>query len=885
MSEGPVASFHQSMGSEDSKPSVDKSLLSFEEKLEMFQKEPQDEMKQKKKKKKAVNIEDMYKFDLQEVEKKQLEKKESAQKKKEKQKSEASTKKKLVKGIDMLKKIAAEGQEAEIREAEKQEAEIKEAEKSAEGAESEEGVARSTIKVAETKQEEPKIDADVRARMPSPNRKRAKQNEAESPKQVQAPQTESESPKRVRFAELPESVPDYEPQIVSKASQDSPSETLSLRASAPEFVPPEVPTVSHVQELDIASEASKLRVSAPEFVPPQSEPKVITEASLVTEPAVEELSKAAPPSTTLRVSAPEFVPVGLKDLIESISKPSQVNVPAVEEIPKAAPSSTHHTTASCWEHAVLPPVWTNSEKAEEEIVEPSTWSVPLDASSILEKLQVKLIVDIAEKEFDKSLEETPKEAPRTEKEIDKSLEETPKEAPRTEKDVGFVWKKTAERETEASKNDQKMRKKMDDVLMNCFLQAVKTRVKNHELPMMGTTLYGKHMRAIGRSRGVSCDVKDSSYLWLRPFLESLENEGLLKLKPEHKDPKVVWINRNHPAVLSGRIADVSSPITEATEETKRQQQEEDISIFLSSCTSTEETSQQKYDLQQEDIKTPALPTSMIEDPASVPSAQAEPVAQPASMIEDPTSAQAEPVALPTSMTEDPTSVPSAEAEPVALPASMVEDPASVPSAEAEPNFVEKVASFLAASLSNFLTGGDVSSPRKAETPRLTPTEDSEETTEKDLAEQKLIADIAEQSQKFLEETPKEAPRTEKDADFVWKKTTEREAEASNNDQKMRKKMDAILLDCFLQAVKTRVKNHELPMMGTTLYGKHMRAISRNRGISCDVKDSSYLWLRPFLDSLEDDGLLKLKPEQKDPMVIWINRNHPALRQMQPKKTR
>merc|ERR1711959_45454 len=93
-------------------------------------------------------------------------------------------------------------------------------------------------------------------------------------------------------------------------------------------------------------------------------------------------------------------------------------------------------------------------------------------------------------------------------------------------------------------------------------------------------------------------------------------------------------------------------------------------------------------------------------------------------------------------------------------------------------------------------------------------------------------------------------------------------------------MDETLMDCFLQAVTRHAKDRDLPMMGTTLYGKHMRS-SRRIGSSCDVKDSSYVWLRPFLESLEDDGIIELKPEVKDPTIIWINRSHPLIRKWRP----
>jgi hypothetical protein len=105
-------------------------------------------------------------------------------------------------------------------------------------------------------------------------------------------------------------------------------------------------------------------------------------------------------------------------------------------------------------------------------------------------------------------------------------------------------------------------------------------------------------------------------------------------------------------------------------------------------------------------------------------------------------------------------------------------------------------------------------------------------------------------------------------------------EESAEEKRKRAKMDETLMDCFLQAVKTRVKDRDLPTMGTTLYGKHMRA-SRHVGTSCDVKDSSFVWLRPFLESLEEENLLKLKPEVKDPTVTWINRNHRLLVNWEP----
>lgn len=95
-----------------------------------------------------------------------------------------------------------------------------------------------------------------------------------------------------------------------------------------------------------------------------------------------------------------------------------------------------------------------------------------------------------------------------------------------------------------------------------------------------------------------------------------------------------------------------------------------------------------------------------------------------------------------------------------------------------------------------------------------------------------------------------------------------------------KAMDKILEECFLQAVTTRIKDRDVPIMGTTLYGKHMRQC-RRVGTSCDVKDSSFVWFREFLQDLEKRGVLTLNKEMQDPQVTRIFRNHALIRGWQP----
>lgn len=83
---------------------------------------------------------------------------------------------------------------------------------------------------------------------------------------------------------------------------------------------------------------------------------------------------------------------------------------------------------------------------------------------------------------------------------------------------------------------------MDERCVDTFLECVKTcpwrdRIRT---PIKGTILYTKHIRPC-RACGTSVDVKDSSFRSLGIFLQFLEKEGLLRLKPGLTDPVVTEI--------------------------------------------------------------------------------------------------------------------------------------------------------------------------------------------------------------------------------------------------------------------------------------------------------------------------------------------------------
>jgi chemotaxis protein histidine kinase CheA len=122
---------------------------------------------------------------------------------------------------------------------------------------------------------------------------------------------------------------------------------------------------------------------------------------------------------------------------------------------------------------------------------------------------------------------------------------------------------------------------MDERCVLTFLECVKPcsswRDSRERLrtPIKGTILYTKHMRPC-RPAGTSVDVKDSTFRCLGNFLQFLEAEGLLRLKPGLTDPVVTDICTNAcrsytyvpgkyvPAPPPGAVQEASSKVTVTT---------------------------------------------------------------------------------------------------------------------------------------------------------------------------------------------------------------------------------------------------------------------------------------------------------------------------------
>jgi hypothetical protein len=463
--------------------------------------------KEKKKKKKGrVNIEDMYSFDLAEVEKTL-----PVKKKKQEADPDQVTKKALTRAMKNLAKIAAKEKTPQTppgtEETEETEPMIPLSKQVTEN-----------IEIDEKKVEEPH---QALLRCASPTRTRT-----ESPKKKESP----DSPKKRESMSTP---------MKASAAEFVPPCSSPLKASTAEFVPP---------ELTYSSPAKSLQADAAEFVPPPS----------------------------LQADAAEFVPPCFEPKTVTKFTEHPCHEPLHIPVPPAAVPVSEPSKESCWAHAVFTPTEAldaTKEKPQEMVKvptlklddckpNPSTipvpaslvgegddakWSARLSVDSILGKVKQSLTAQLLRLGPDSSSECT--KDPSQGKVLEKVRKIEEKEADNeAEKQREAAMKAVNDAQKEEDRfNDAKFRQEMDETLMDCFLQAVTTRVKDRDLPIMGTTLYGKHMRMCRRI-GTSCDVKDSNFVWLRPFLESLEDDGLLEIKPEVKDPTVIWINRNHPLI-------------------------------------------------------------------------------------------------------------------------------------------------------------------------------------------------------------------------------------------------------------------------------------------------------------------------------------------------
>ncbi|XP_034733374.1 eukaryotic translation initiation factor 2D [Etheostoma cragini] len=106
-----------------------------------------------------------------------------------------------------------------------------------------------------------------------------------------------------------------------------------------------------------------------------------------------------------------------------------------------------------------------------------------------------------------------------------------------------------------------------------------------------------------------------------------------------------------------------------------------------------------------------------------------------------------------------------------------------------------------------------------------------------------------------------------------------EEDGNQDDQKMPQEvMDALLLKCFLHALKSKVKKTELPLLTSTFLRNHMFACCPS-GKQLDIKKSSYKKLSKFLQAMQKQhNLVRVKELAKGvESIVEVDWKNPELR--------
>ncbi|XP_056319123.1 eukaryotic translation initiation factor 2D [Danio aesculapii] len=107
---------------------------------------------------------------------------------------------------------------------------------------------------------------------------------------------------------------------------------------------------------------------------------------------------------------------------------------------------------------------------------------------------------------------------------------------------------------------------MDELLLQCFLHALKTKVKKSELPLLTSTFLRNHMVSCC-PRGKQLDIKKSSYKKLSKFLQIMQRDyRLIQVKELSKGVEsIVDVDWRNPKLCSFRVPEDCAPEKEFEE--------------------------------------------------------------------------------------------------------------------------------------------------------------------------------------------------------------------------------------------------------------------------------------------------------------------------------
>ncbi|XP_033054557.1 eukaryotic translation initiation factor 2D isoform X4 [Trachypithecus francoisi] len=97
-----------------------------------------------------------------------------------------------------------------------------------------------------------------------------------------------------------------------------------------------------------------------------------------------------------------------------------------------------------------------------------------------------------------------------------------------------------------STDSKTLQEQMDELLQQCFLHALKCRVKKADLPLLTSTFLGSHMFSCC-PEGRQLDIRKSSYKKLSKFLQQMQQEQIIQVKELSKGVEsIVAVDWKHP---------------------------------------------------------------------------------------------------------------------------------------------------------------------------------------------------------------------------------------------------------------------------------------------------------------------------------------------------
>ncbi|XP_038205684.1 eukaryotic translation initiation factor 2D isoform X1 [Arvicola amphibius] len=121
-----------------------------------------------------------------------------------------------------------------------------------------------------------------------------------------------------------------------------------------------------------------------------------------------------------------------------------------------------------------------------------------------------------------------------------------------------------------SSDGKPLQEQMDELLQQCFLHALKSRVKKADLPLLTSTLLGSHMFSCC-PEGQQLDIKKSSYKKLSKFLQHMQQEQIVQVEELSKGVEsIVTVDWKHPRITSFVIPE-PSPTSQTVQEGSREQ--------------------------------------------------------------------------------------------------------------------------------------------------------------------------------------------------------------------------------------------------------------------------------------------------------------------------